>query len=245
MKKLLIIFAFLVSGTFYAQTTYEFEKIEEAPAQIESKTYEKDRDYAKERSFSEDLNNKYSSDSDFNYVENKEQVEEKRESSTTTSRGGGAGFSFLGNVLPWILVIILVGVVVVAILRGTGMSTIGMKHYKTPEAEMLLSEEEDPIDEGDFERLLARAIKNGNFRLATRYYYLWSLKQLSQKKYIEYHKDKTNTEYLFELKDQTMRSGFSYLSYVYSYIWYGEFPVDEVKFATIAEKYKSFINQIK
>ena len=264
MKKLFFILTLLMmSGVLYAQENYEFQEIEEtapptppsAPVRFEDRQYPKDKAYEKERTFSEDPKRKYGSDDAFNYTEDKarKKKEPKEENQSTTNNsnsssggsGAGIGFSFLGNLLPWILVIALVCIVIIAILRGAGMSSIGMKRYKTADAEKLLSEEEELIDEGDFERLVARAIQNRDFRLATRYYYLWLLQKLSEKKYIEYHKDKTNSEYLFELEDKTLRSGFSYVSYIYSYIWYGEFPVDEVKFATISEKYKSFMSQIK
>ena len=49
------------------------------------------------------------------------------------------------------------------------------------------------------------------------------------------------TQGIFEIENQTVRKEFSYLSYVYSYVWYGEFPVDELKFEFVESKYKSFI----
>ena len=71
-----------------------------------------------------------------------------------------------------------------------------------------------------------------------------ALKELSDKKIIDYHKDKTNSEYLFEIENSAIRSKFSYLSYVYSYVWYGEFPLDAQSFKVAQNKYQSFINTI-
>ncbi len=104
--------------------------------------------------------------------------------------------------------------------------------------------EDEDIYEVDLEALLKKATDSNNFRLAIRYYYLMTLKGLSAKKLIDYHKDKTNSEYLFEIEDTAMRSKFSYLSYVYTYVWYGEFPVDEKNFIAAQNKYQSFINRI-
>ena len=95
-----------------------------------------------------------------------------------------------------------------------------------------------------FDTLLTNAINNGNYRLATRFHYLSLLKKLSQKELIKYDKDKTNTEYQFELKNKELRAKFSYLAYIYDYVWYGEFPVDQLKFGVIENKYKSFIEVI-
>jgi hypothetical protein len=80
--------------------------------------------------------------------------------------------------------------------------------------------------------------------LAIRYYYLTSLKGLSTKEIIEYHKDKTNSEYLFEIENTTIRKEFSYLSYIYSYVWYGEFHVNEASFTIAQNKYQSFLNRL-
>ena len=68
-----------------------------------------------------------------------------------------------------------------------------------------------------------------------------SVISLSKKELIDYHKDKTNSEYLYEIENNTMRTQFSYLSYVYSYVWYGEFPVDETNFKVAENKYQSFL----
>lgn len=66
------------------------------------------------------------------------------------------------------------------------------------------------------------------------------LKDLSDKKLIDYHKDKTNSEYLFELKNETQKDQFSYLLYVYNYIWYGEFAINKREFQLAENKYQSF-----
>lgn len=87
---------------------------------------------------------------------------------------------------------------------------------------------EENITEIDFDKLIAQAVKSGNYRLATRYLYLKSLKILAKNKVIEWHYDKTNSDYLNEIKTEKAKQLFKRASYVYDYIWYGEFPVDEV-----------------
>ncbi len=86
---------------------------------------------------------------------------------------------------------------------------------------------EENITEIDFEKLIAQAVQSGNYRLATRYLYLKSLKVLAKNKVIDWHYDKTNSDYLNEIKNDNAKQLFKSASYVYDYIWYGEFPVDE------------------
>lgn len=250
MRKLLILFIFIGGISVSAQTSVRVEDYQETlfnssetAEDYRNQDYIKDNNYSTERNFKSDLNTKYSGN-DFNYTEDTERVETRENQPDTNSNVGG-GFTLFGASLPFVILIVLAVIVILAIVQKSDFANFRFKKYKTSDAEILESEEEESIDEGDFERLLKRATNNGNFRLATRYYYLWLLQQLSRKNYIVYHKDKTNTEYQFELKDKDVRSNFSYLSYVYSYIWYGEFPIDQVKFASIEEKYKSFMKQIK
>ncbi|GGI57205.1 hypothetical protein [Winogradskyella haliclonae] len=89
---------------------------------------------------------------------------------------------------------------------------------------------EENIETIDFDTLISNALKENNFRLATRYMYLKSLKALSAKGVIEWHFDKTNNDYLREIKDNQVKSLFKRASYIYDYVWYGEFPINETDF---------------
>ena len=99
---------------------------------------------------------------------------------------------------------------------------------------------EENIAEVDFDSLIATSLKENNFRLATRYLYLKSLKVLTQKNTIDWHYDKTNTDYLNEIKDEKLKALFKRVSYIYDYVWYGEFPIDESGY----NKNKTAFNQL-
>ena len=247
MKKILFIILFFSFHCVFSQTSYEFQKIEEPETSSSNQQYSKDVNYEKNRSFNDDLKTKYSG-KEFNYddtikatnPDDKKDIEPEIDSDTLN-----AGWTFLGMSFRLIIILVIAIVLIVILLRNLDFTFVKMSKYRSKKDAAELISDDDNIDENDYDALLLRAIKNKNFRLATRFYYLSLLKKLSQKEYIEYHKDKTNSDYLFELKDEKVRSNFSYLSYIYSYVWYGEFPVDELKFTTIEEKYQSFINAIK
>lgn len=99
---------------------------------------------------------------------------------------------------------------------------------------------EENIEQVDFDKLIKQALKENNYRLATRYMYLKSLKVLANKKTIEWHFDKTNSDYLNEIKDSKLKTLFKRVSYIYDYVWYGEFPIDEASF----NKNKDDFNQL-
>ncbi|MEN3322707.1 hypothetical protein VP395_03145 [Mariniflexile soesokkakense] len=86
---------------------------------------------------------------------------------------------------------------------------------------------EENIKDVNFDQLIEAALKDNNYRLATRYLYLKSLKLLTNKAIIEWHYDKTNSDYINEIKDEQTKLVFKRISYLYDYVWYGEFPIDE------------------
>lgn len=83
----------------------------------------------------------------------------------------------------------------------------------------------------DFEKLIRQTLDKGDNRLVVRYYYLWLLKRLSEKSIIDWNTDKTNSDYLYEIQSADLKTDFQYLSYLYNYIWYGEFEMTEQTFA--------------
>jgi hypothetical protein len=97
----------------------------------------------------------------------------------------------------------------------------------------------------DFEKLITSTLKSGNQRLAIRYYYLWLLKKMSEKNIIDWNPEKTNSDYLYEIKNESLKNDFSYVSYLYNYIWYGEFEVTETRFESIKKTFETTLRSIK
>jgi len=230
----------------YSQTDYEFQIIEGDSAsandiQLRDSLYIKNLDYNTEREIKGNLKEKYTG-RDFTYIDDLKQPK-KVESSIKPANFSNGFLFFMSNIFPFILAAIVILIILKSFVNIN--SRFWMIKSKSKVSVKRLDASDEDIDDSDFEELLRRAVKSKDYRLAIRYYYLSLLQYLSEKKHIEYHKDKTNSDYLFELKDQKMRANFSYLSYVYSYVWYGEFPVNEFKFVSIEKKYQSFLETIK
>ncbi len=101
------------------------------------------------------------------------------------------------------------------------------------------------IQATDFKSLIATAENENNYRLAIRYYYLWLLKGLTNSEIIEYDVEKTNSDYQNEIVIDDIKNKFSYTSYLYNYIWYGEFDVDESQFNKAKNAFITFLKEIK
>ncbi len=101
------------------------------------------------------------------------------------------------------------------------------------------------IENADIASLINDAENQNDYRLAIRYYYLLVLKTLAVKNYIKFEDDKTNADYLNEIESQKFSKGFAYTSYLYNYIWYGEFPLNTEQYSTAKSNFQNFLNQVK
>ncbi len=116
---------------------------------------------------------------------------------------------------------------------------------KQQASQVLLTEDEDIIQNQDIGQLIHKALQNENYRLAIRYYYLHTLKRLSDTEHIEWESQKTNTDYIKELADDSLKKQFRNITRLYDFIWYGNFEVDEKSFLTAEQKFKSLTNRLK
>lgn len=96
----------------------------------------------------------------------------------------------------------------------------------------------------DFAKELEAATETGNFRLAVRLLYLQALKQLADRRLIDWKPDKTNQQYAYELAGQPFGPMFNTLTRDFEYVWYGNFPVGKEQFAQIQEQFGLFGRQL-
>lgn len=202
-----------------------------------------------ERSIEEDLTKKYTGE-DFNYDI------KTGESQNLLSRffkwiGRGLNNIFGINLSPEALKLLeyfvyflmggLVIYLLVRVLVNEKFNSIFTKKAKTI-FDIDLAEQH--IESLDLDTLLNAALEDKNYRLAIRYHFLRTLKRLSQKDIIEWHFDKTNSDYQNEIQQQQLKLGFKEIAYLYDYIWYGEQPIDESKYDTAKARFVAINNLI-
>lgn len=103
---------------------------------------------------------------------------------------------------------------------------------------------EENITNTNFKNLIKDAIKNEDYRLAVRFYYLLLLKKLDKASIIQYAPQKTNVDYQQELISTKLSNDFVKASYYYSYIWYGEFAINKNDYQTTSLVYDHLLKQI-
>ena len=94
----------------------------------------------------------------------------------------------------------------------------------------------------DYQKTIKDLEAEKDYRTAVRYYYLWMLRTLEDKGAIEWHREKTNAEYLQEISDDSDRDAFQQASFIYDHIWYGEFPVDQSLYERARERFSNLLN---
>ena len=149
---------------------------------------------------------------------------------------------FVVRAIAIIIVLIVIYLIAKAILNKEGKWIFGRNlskkivHHDISEANLQAT---------DFEKLINETMASGNLRLAVRYYYLWLLKRLSETGFIQWDPEKTNSDYLHELQNPALKQEFSYLSYLYNYIWYGEFDIDDETFAKTRKAFETAIKSVR
>ena len=98
----------------------------------------------------------------------------------------------------------------------------------------------EDIQELDFDKRIAEEVSKRDFRRAVRLYFLKVIKDLSQQNLINWKQDKTNADYLKELKNSKYQKQFHELVKLYEYVWYGDFKLDELSFQAIIERFNQF-----
>jgi hypothetical protein len=101
------------------------------------------------------------------------------------------------------------------------------------------------VHELDFDALIADALKNTNYRLATRLYYLKTLKKLSDGGLINWQKNKTNFEYYYELKGIEQRQQFYHLTLLFESVWYGNHQISASDFDENMKSFTGFLQNLK
>ncbi|WP_130286464.1 hypothetical protein [Aquimarina brevivitae] len=201
--------------------------------------------------FSKDLNDKYNG-SEFDYTQD---IVESRNLLARFINWVSNGIAdMLGikidpailKVIETIIYIILIGFAIYLVIRIlAGKDAISFFKRKNTSVNLPIHIAEEDIEKINLEDLISEALANQNYRLAIRYMYLKVLQNLSASAIVEYHFEKTNTDYFQEIANPSIKQGFSRVSYLYDYIWYGKFELDQGGFDKAKRTFDNLNSLIK
>lgn len=114
---------------------------------------------------------------------------------------------------------------------------------KSQQVSIDINDAEAMLKAADFPSMITEAERNADFRVCVRLYYLWLLRFMKDREIIVWEPEKTNAEYLSELRNEDQKKNFSYLSYLYEYVWYGEFEISETNYQAARKAFLAFMER--
>ena len=140
----------------------------------------------------------------------------------------------------WILITLCAAVIVFTIFKILGMDLRNIFSRKPKALDLPYSEMLENIHEISFDDELEKAIAAKNYRLAVRLLYLKCLKGLNDAGRIKWEIDKTNLQYINEMRNTEQKQLFRVLTTQFEFVWYGGFDVNEKSFSKINESFRNF-----
>lgn len=130
------------------------------------------------------------------------------------------------------------------------MKVLGINPFKGKTSRknisITLEEIEDHLDTAAIDPFLYAAIKDKNFKLAIRLYYLMIIQQFSFKGIINWKKYKTNKQYMSELNgSDEYYAIFKKLTLLYEECWFGNKTISETEYETIQPEFVNFLHHLK
>ena len=142
--------------------------------------------------------------------------------------------SVLLRILPYIIIGAVIGFIVWLFIRldpGKNLLT------DLQEPTFSYNDEEKIVRSTNIPQLIEEALQQGNYRLAIRYHYLLLLKQLNDHGVINYESQKTNTDYLREIKRENLKQQLQKIIRIYDFSWYGGFSISEDHFLSAKQSF--------
>lgn len=152
---------------------------------------------------------------------------------------------FLSDLAKIICIVLVVIMLTMLILYLTKARMKSEKIKLTEQVGELNDLNEEHIPETDLERYLRLALEKSDFKTSVRVLYLMTIQQLNSLSLIEWKKDKTNSDYLREMRQQNHYREFKQLTLLYEVVWYGERSVNATEFATVRKSFDQYQRQLK
>ncbi|MBZ4188540.1 DUF4129 domain-containing protein [Niabella beijingensis] len=171
-------------------------------------------------------------DADFGYVKTGLKPENKASSQQTRGPVIGSGFFSL---LPYIAIALFI-IILVWYLSANQFILFRKKSTALPVSHT--EEASRDIFSIDYAASIRQALQQKNYRLAIRLQYLELLKKLSDRQLIHFLPDKTNFEYLTQMRSSKHYQDFFTATRHYEYSWYGLFDISENMYQKINDTFQ-------
>jgi hypothetical protein len=148
------------------------------------------------------------------------------------------------QILIWLVIIGTFGAALTWYLATSNVRLFGRKKIPVIADEDAIAKEEN-IFVINYQAEINKAVNVANYRLAIRLLFLRLLKELSEKQIIEYKLDRTNLDYLLQLRNTGYYKSFFHVARSYEYAWYGKFDVAESIYRIIEKEFQQIDRELQ
>jgi hypothetical protein len=101
------------------------------------------------------------------------------------------------------------------------------------------------ISKTELELRLDEATASGNYKECVRIYFLFAMKELIQRKWIFWKREKTNMHYIIEIQGRPIAREFEQIVSIYDLVWYGDYNIDSSSYQVIEPQLKTAFQKIE
>lgn len=144
------------------------------------------------------------------------------------------------------LVIIILGIILLVLIIFLIKNLSKIDFTRKVSGRMEIEEEDDPDKYvlSDLEHYLNEALATRNYRLALRINFLMLIKSLKEQELIIWKKDKTNSDYLFEIKEKPYHGNTKKLMHAFEKVWYANYKIEEQTYQKLSFTFETVRKEI-
>lgn len=147
------------------------------------------------------------------------------------------------------LAILILAIVLALILRGVLGLESNPRNKKIEqegqESVINLEKIEENIHRSDLQAFIHQALKQEEYALAVRLYYLSILKELSLRKAIHWKREKTNRQYVQEMRQSPLSGAFEEVTRIFEQAWYGGRQLGRSDYQAVEPKFRMLASRVK
>ena len=158
------------------------------------------------------------------------------------------GILAIGQIIMYLVGALLIGALIFIIVKLVTEGNINFKRnrkIKPGSVTYDLDKIEENLPDVELKTPIQQAIADGNFPLAVRLYYLAIIQELSAKEIISWKREKTNFEYIREMRGHNLSTDFRNVTQIFERVWYGDKEIDEVNFRAIQPAFLRLLEQAR
>ncbi len=241
----LLLSCYICTGHIVAQESTSHRAFDETERKraISGIDYQEEIEKKEHRPFDEKERREITQNTD--YREDKPQEEEEAPR-IMAPRPSDGKISDITKAFLWLILIVILGVALFFILRLILGDDWFRRKRLTAQAtaEFDIQAMEDNLMEAELTDPIQRAIRDGNYALALRLYYLKTIQTLAQQKHIVWKRHKTNRDYMRELGEKPQSVAFAHITRQFEDVWYGGTKLTHTSFEQAEQACKSLIASV-